>query len=232
MWRPVAVPFQNSQPLSTLPKTDEIRACSNFLRLGRLSFGLSGTTHPRSSSPSTPSLAQCEKDEIIAKLELIFDTMRKAECLWPDFFGGLGGSGIQCYLFHRQHGDGKFLGPFSSEPAFVAGLVEPWSNAIITQTTRLSFTKKIPPSRPSRPPAHIDAGDAQQKSIMVVENTSHPGDQVGRSFDVVLVDWRILAGFLTSGNYFVHLIPLFSSGMKTGPGESRNLFEYGPPRWP
>lgn len=49
--------------------------------------------------------------------------MRKAECLWPDFFGGLGGSGIQCYLFHRQHGDGKFLGPFSSEPAFVAGLV-------------------------------------------------------------------------------------------------------------
>lgn len=31
MWKPVAVPFQNSQPLPTLPTTDEIRACTNLL---------------------------------------------------------------------------------------------------------------------------------------------------------------------------------------------------------
>ncbi|KAJ5704586.1 phosphotransferase enzyme family protein, partial [Penicillium majusculum] len=68
-------------------------------------------------------LAQCEKDEIIAKLQRIFDAMRKAECPWPDFFGGLDGSGIHHYLFYSQHGDHKFLGPFSGEPAFVAGLV-------------------------------------------------------------------------------------------------------------
>lgn len=31
MWKPVAVPFQNSQPLPILPTTDEIRACTNVL---------------------------------------------------------------------------------------------------------------------------------------------------------------------------------------------------------
>lgn len=49
--------------------------------------------------------------------------MRKAECPWPDFFGDQDGSGIHHYLFYSQHGDHKFLGPFSGEPAFVAGLV-------------------------------------------------------------------------------------------------------------
>ncbi|KAJ5815955.1 hypothetical protein N7447_008188 [Penicillium robsamsonii] len=38
--------------------------------------------------------------------------MRKAECLSPDFFGGLG--------WVAQHGDEKLLGPFSGEPTFVA----------------------------------------------------------------------------------------------------------------
>ena len=31
MWEPVALPFQNSQPLPPLPTTDEIRACTNVL---------------------------------------------------------------------------------------------------------------------------------------------------------------------------------------------------------
>lgn len=43
---------------------------------------------------------------------------------------------------------------------------------------------------------------------------------------------KIPAGFLTSGNAFVHLGLLFGSGMKTGTGESRSLFKYGPPSWP
>ncbi|KAJ5915833.1 hypothetical protein N7454_010974 [Penicillium verhagenii] len=70
-----------------------------------------------------PLLAHSEKDDIIAKLRIIFDTMRKAECPWPNFFGGLDGDGVHHYLFYSQHGDHKFLGPFSGEPAFVAGLV-------------------------------------------------------------------------------------------------------------
>ena len=49
--------------------------------------------------------------------------MRTAECPWPDFFGGLDGGGVHHYLFYSQHGDRKFLGPFSGESAFVAGLV-------------------------------------------------------------------------------------------------------------
>ena len=31
MWEPVAVPFQNSEPLPILPTTDEIRACTEVL---------------------------------------------------------------------------------------------------------------------------------------------------------------------------------------------------------
>ncbi|GES64845.1 phosphotransferase enzyme family protein [Aspergillus terreus] len=31
MWKAVAIPFQNSQPLPRLPTTDEIRACTNIL---------------------------------------------------------------------------------------------------------------------------------------------------------------------------------------------------------
>ncbi|KAJ5476900.1 hypothetical protein N7475_002629 [Penicillium sp. IBT 31633x] len=31
MWKPVDIPFQNSQPQPTLPTTDEIRACTNIL---------------------------------------------------------------------------------------------------------------------------------------------------------------------------------------------------------
>ncbi|KAJ5398522.1 hypothetical protein N7465_009011 [Penicillium sp. CMV-2018d] len=126
-----------------------------------------------------PSLAQYEKDDIIAKLQLIFDAMRKAECPWPDFFGALDGGAIHHYLFYSQHDDQDFLGPFSGEPAFVAGL-----------TIRLAFTKKyfarvLQGHRPT-----LTHGDVQQKNIMVVENTSRPNDQGGRSFDIVLVDWE------------------------------------------
>ncbi|KAJ5947264.1 hypothetical protein N7466_000279 [Penicillium verhagenii] len=31
MWEPVAIPFQNSQAVPTLPTVDEIRACTNVL---------------------------------------------------------------------------------------------------------------------------------------------------------------------------------------------------------
>ncbi|GKZ64880.1 hypothetical protein AnigIFM50267_007034 [Aspergillus niger] len=40
------------------------------------------------------SLAPSEKDDIITKLQQVFDTMRKAECPWPDFFGGLDGANV------------------------------------------------------------------------------------------------------------------------------------------
>lgn len=70
-----------------------------------------------------PSLTHSEKDEIIAKLQLIFNAMRKAECPWPDLFGGLDGGGVPHYLIYSQHDDRKFLGPFIGEPDFVTDLV-------------------------------------------------------------------------------------------------------------
>ncbi|KAE8378983.1 hypothetical protein BDV26DRAFT_303885 [Aspergillus bertholletiae] len=225
MGKPVTVPFQNSQPLPSLPTTDEIRACTNVLWETRASKIVAVNDDdivvkyggcvdvwegqalvylerhvPEVPAPrlyaiyydskklflimQRPSLAPSEKDDIIAKLRLIFDAMRKAECPWPNFFGGLDGGGLPHYLFYSQHGDEKFLGPFSGEPALVAGLV-------VTQTTRLAFTEKkylarvLQGHRPT-----LTHGDVQQKNIMVVENTSRPNNQGGRSFDVVLVDWE------------------------------------------
>lgn len=60
------------------------------------------------------SLAPSEKNDIIAKLQLIFDTMRKVECPWPNFFGSLDGGSVHNFLFYSQSGDQKYLGPFST----------------------------------------------------------------------------------------------------------------------
>ncbi|KKK13651.1 hypothetical protein AOCH_005112 [Aspergillus ochraceoroseus] len=202
MWTPVVVPFQNSQPLPTLPTTDEIRACTNVLwetmaskvvalnddivvKYGRFpaprlyamyhdseQLFLIMQRNPRVQLDSIwPSLAPSEKDDIIAKLQRIFDAI--------------------------QHGDGKSLGPFSGEPAFVAGL-----------TTRLAFTKKylarvLQGHRPT-----LTHGGVQQKNIMVVENTSRPNDQGGRSFDVVLVDWENSGWFPDFWEFFCASYPM------------------------
>ena len=140
-----------------------------------------------------PSLAQCEKDDIITKLQLIFDAMRKAECPCPDFFGALDGGAIHHYLFYSQHDDQDFLGPFSGEPSFVAGLVGNY-RALIERNNypdykarfyETYFPRVLQGHRPT-----LTHGDVQQKNIMVVENTSRPNDQGGRSFDIVLVDWE------------------------------------------
>ncbi|CDM38238.1 hypothetical protein DTO013E5_8665 [Penicillium roqueforti] len=243
MWEPVAIPFQNSKPLPTLPTTDEIRACTNVLwetmaskivavnddivakyggtvnawegqALVYLERYVPGVPAPRLYAmyyeskqvfmimqrvPGVPlnsiwpSLVDSEKDDIIAKLKLISDTMRKAECPWPDFFGGLDGGGVHHYLFYSQHGDKKFLGPFSGEPAFVAALVGNY-RALVERNKRPDFKARfyekhwarvLQGHRPT-----LTHGDLQQKNIIVAENTSRPNDQGGRSFDVVLVDWE------------------------------------------
>ncbi|GLA11789.1 hypothetical protein AnigIFM62618_005759 [Aspergillus niger] len=140
-----------------------------------------------------PSLTSSEKDGIIAKLQSIFDAMRKAKCPWSDFFGGLDGGGIHHYLFHSQHGDHKFLGPFTGEPAFVAGLVGNY-RALVERNNHPDYKARfyekylarvLQGHRPT-----LTHGDVQQKNIMVVENKSCRTDQGERSFGVVLVDWE------------------------------------------
>jgi thiamine kinase-like enzyme len=51
-------------------------------------------------------------------------------------------------------------------------------------------------------------GDVQQKNIMVVENTSRPNDQGGRSFDIVLVDWENSGWFPDFWEFFCASYPL------------------------
>lgn len=244
MWKPVVVPFCNSQPLPALPTTDEIRTCTNLLwetmaskivavnddivvkygnavnvwegqALVYLERHVPEVPAPRLYSmyhdsgqrflimqrvlgaplnSIWPSLADSEKDDIIAKLQLIFDAMRKAECPWPgNFFGGLDGGGIHHYLFYSQHDDREFLGPFFGEPAFVAGLVGNY-RALVNYNNhpdyKARFYEKYLPRVLQGHRPTLTHGDVQQKNIMVVEDTSRPNDQGGRSFDIVLVDWE------------------------------------------
>ncbi|GKZ27931.1 hypothetical protein AbraIFM66951_001461 [Aspergillus brasiliensis] len=173
MWKPVEIPFQNSQPLPTLPATDEIRACTNILwetmaskvvtvndnilveyggcintwegqalvylerhvpqvpapRLyamyyeGKQLFLIMQRVPGVQLDAIWPLLTSSEKDGILAKLQPDSDAMRRTECPWPDFFGGLDGGGVHHSLFYSQHGDQRFLRPSSCEPAFVAGLI-------------------------------------------------------------------------------------------------------------
>ncbi|KAJ5562995.1 phosphotransferase enzyme family protein [Penicillium sp. DV-2018c] len=244
MWKPVDVPFQNSEPLPTLPTTDEIRACTNVLWETIASKVVAvnddvvvkygGNIHdwegqalvyleryvPEVPAPRLyamyydskqlflimqripgvqlntiwPSLAQSEKDDIITKLKQIFDAMRKAECPWPDFFGSLDGGAVHHYLFYsHKPGDAEFLGPFSGEPAFVAGLVGNYRAMVECNEHpdyKVRFYEKYFPRVLQGHRPTLTHGDAQQKNIMVVENTTRPNDQGGRSFDVVLVDWE------------------------------------------
>ena len=165
--------------------------------------------------------------------------MRKAQCPWPDFFGGMDGGAIHHYLHYSQHGDRVFLGPFSGEPAFVAGLVGNY-RALRERNKhpdcKARFYEKylarvLQGHRPT-----LTHGDAQQKNIIVSENTSRPNGQGGRSFDVGLVDWENSGWFPDFWEclffFFLHVTRLFSSEMKTGSGESRSLLKYGPLRWP
>lgn len=251
----MGVPFQNSQPLPTLPTTDEIRACTNVLwetmatkvvavsddivvkyggcintwegeALVYLERHVPEVPAPRlyamySDSQQLflimqrvpgvqldsiwPSLAPSEKDDIIAKLQRIFNTMRGVECPWPDFFGGLDGGGVHHYLFFSQHGDQTYLGPFYGEPAFVAGLVGNY-RALVERNNHPDYKARfyerylarvLQGHRPT-----LTHGDVQQKNIMVAENTSRLNDQGGRSFDVVLIDWENAGWFPDFWEFF------------------------------
>ncbi|KAE8417576.1 hypothetical protein BDV36DRAFT_309357 [Aspergillus pseudocaelatus] len=217
MWKPVVVPFQNSHPLPTLPTTHDIRACTNVLwetvaskivavndnivvkyggcinvwegqALVYLEQRIPEVPAPRlyamyynskqlflimqrvpgvQLNSIWPSLAPSEKNDFIAELQLIFDKI--------------------------QHGDEKFLGPFSGEPAFIAGLVGNY-RALVERNNlpdyKARFYEKylarvLQGHRPT-----LTHGDVQQKNIIVAENTSRPNDQGGRSFDIVLADWE------------------------------------------
>jgi hypothetical protein len=106
-----------------------------------------------------PSLAPSKKDDIIANLQRVFESMRMAKCPWPDFFGGLDGGAVHHYLFYSQRGGEGFLGPFSSESAFVAGLVGNY-RALIENNNhpdyKARFYENLSPSRSSRSPAYTN----------------------------------------------------------------------------
>ncbi|UJO22777.1 uncharacterized protein CLAFUR5_12175 [Fulvia fulva] len=142
-----------------------------------------------------PSLNESDKDAITNKLCNIFEAMRQAECPWPDFFGGLDGSGVHHYLLYSQKkGDRKFLGPFYGEADFVTGLTNNL-RALRERNHRPDFKARhyeahlrnvLQGFRPT-----LTHSDLDKTNIMVAE-TSSGGEE--RDFEVMLVDWE-LAGW-------------------------------------
>ncbi|PKY06058.1 phosphotransferase enzyme family protein [Aspergillus campestris IBT 28561] len=174
------------------------------------------------------SLAHSEKDDIIAKLQLIFDAMQKAECPWPDFFGGLDGGSVHHYLFYSQHGDEKFLGPFSGEPAFIAGLVGNY-RAVVERNNLPDYKARFYETYLARVlQGHRTHGDVEQKNIMVVENLSHPNDQGGRSFDVALVDWENSGWFPDFWEFFCASDPLHFQWEEDWPWQVQEFVQVWP----
>ncbi|WEW60029.1 hypothetical protein PRK78_005512 [Emydomyces testavorans] len=141
-----------------------------------------------------PSLTPSEKYGIIAKLRQAFDVMQQAECPWPDFFGGLDGSGVHHYLFWCRKGGSRHLGPFYSEAAFVAGLTGNYRAAIERNgwpDFKARFYDTYVPRVLQGHRPTLTHGDVQQKNIVVAENNaSRLNDHGERSFDVMLVDWE------------------------------------------
>ncbi|KAJ5947265.1 hypothetical protein N7466_000280 [Penicillium verhagenii] len=120
--------------------------------------------------------------------------MRKVECPWPDFFGGLDGGPVRHQIFDDHKSDEcQYAGPFSSESALVAFLVGNY-RALISRTDRPEF-KALYYERHLARVLHgnwpiLTHGDVQQENILVVENTDHSEPARGRSFDIVLIDWE------------------------------------------
>lgn len=157
-----------------------------------------------------PSLTESEKDDIIAKLCQTFDAMRRTECPWPDFFGGLDGGSLRHYLFYSQKGDQKHMGPFHNEAALVAGLTENY-RALTERNGRPDFKVRFYETYLSRVlQGHrptLTHGDVQQKNIIVAENTSRRNPQGVRSFNVTLVDWESAGWYPDFWEFFCASFP-------------------------
>ncbi|TKA28687.1 hypothetical protein B0A50_03014 [Salinomyces thailandicus] len=152
-----------------------------------------------------PSLTEPEKDSIIANLRRIFDSMRRTECPWPDFFGSLDGGSAHHELFYSQKGDERFLGPFYGEAAFVTGLTQNF-RALTESNWRPDFKVRyyeahlggaLQNFRPT-----LTHGDVHKKNIMVAEIPSAQENKRERSFHVPLVDWAMAGWYPEFWEYF------------------------------
>lgn len=142
------------------------------------------------------SLKGSEKDSIFATLESVFQALRAAECPWPNFIGSLDGGGVHHYLFYHPKGGGKNLGPFSSEAAFLKGMVGCF-RALAERNGRTDYRidfyeKHLPGALQTGRRPVLTHGDVQRHNIMVAER---PNGNSERSFDIMLVDWE-LSGWL------------------------------------
>lgn len=140
-----------------------------------------------------PSLTAGEKDSIIAQLHPIFETLRAAECPWPNFFGGLDGGSVHHYLFYDQNGSGAHLRPFQDEASFIAALVGNY-RALVENNGRQDFKVRffeehLPKALQNHRPT-LTHGDVQRQNIIVSERQKDQEVDGERSFDIVLVEWE------------------------------------------
>lgn len=144
------------------------------------------------------SLTETEKNSIVEQLRCIFQTLRAAECPWPNFWGGLDGGSVHHYLFYDQKGRGTHLGPFTDETACVSGLVEDFRASVERNGRpdyKARFYEKHLPSTLRNHRPTLTHGDVQRQNIMVTTRPSDTNAVGERSFDVSIIDWE-KAGWL------------------------------------
>lgn len=140
-----------------------------------------------------PSLSELEKQTIVAKLKTIAATMRKVECPWPNFYGGVDGGALRHHLFFSLAGDMEFLGPFDGEAALVTGLTNNY-RALMQRNDRSDLKVRFYEQnlatvlRGHR--AVLTHGDFQKMNIMVEPKAGNSPDEVTRDFAITLIDWE------------------------------------------
>ncbi|OJJ05585.1 hypothetical protein ASPVEDRAFT_31955 [Aspergillus versicolor CBS 583.65] len=119
------------------------------------------------------ALTDSERNGITAKLIPAFHAMREAECLWPEFYGGLDAGRVHHWLFYSQKKrDFRFLGPYYGEDAFIAGMLQNFRVSLERcdrPDFKASFYEKyfFQVLRGHRPT--LTHSDFHQKNILVIE---------------------------------------------------------------
>lgn len=138
------------------------------------------------------SLTDIEKESITARLCRIFNSMKRAECPSPNFYGGLDGGSLRHYLFHK-YASYEHLGPFYSEADLIASLVGNFRLRVEYHDRpdyKARFYEKHLSSvlRNHRPT--LTHGDVQRQNSMVAKIPSDMNETGEQSFQITLLDWK------------------------------------------
>ncbi|KAL5343488.1 hypothetical protein BJX70DRAFT_408261 [Aspergillus crustosus] len=223
MWEPVTLPFRNdSIPLSQLPSTDEILACTDFLWNAfhkvvavndEIVVKYGGGINPAEGQ----ALIYLERYVPQVPAPRLYAMYRENEqtFLIMQRVPGVQLDKVWSSLTESEKDDIiSKLSPFQGEAAFVAGLAENF-RALTERNQRPDYKVRfyetylahvLQGHRPT-----LTHGDVQQRNILVAENPERSNEQGERSFDVSIVDWEMAGWYPEFWEWFQSSSPLIFS---------------------